>query len=164
MAGVQWPRGVRGMWISGVTVFLLGAAACGDEPFTPSTLAGQYTLAQAGGQPLPGAVFDGIIHDSSGTIPDFHLRIVASSGSLTLTADGRYQHAVDLVATIDGAPHSMPRWRDHGQFTLQGDSVHFDSEFLQGVQFAGAAKAGRLEVEQDLPGEGRLARYAFARQ
>jgi hypothetical protein len=101
MTGVHRARGVSRTWVSGVTLFLLGPAACGDEPLTP---------------------------------------------------------------TIDGVPQTVSLWRDHGQFTLQGDSVHFVSEFLQNVQFAGAANAGRLEIEQDLPGEGRLARYAFARQ
>ena len=53
------------------------------------------------GQSVLAVVFEGTI--LGGTGPDFHLRVVASSGSLVLTEYGRYDHEVDLSAFVDGA-------------------------------------------------------------
>jgi hypothetical protein len=143
-------------------------AACSDGPVAPSGPAGQYALALAGGHSLPGTVFDGMITDPTGVAPSFHLQFVATSGSLTLTADGHYQHALDFSATIDGAPQPATLWRDHGQYTLRGDSVAFVSDFHENVQFAGSLAAGRLDVEDSvvvrLVGEGPPTRFAFLRQ
>jgi hypothetical protein len=160
--------GRRAHWVRRLSpsrfALLLVAASCGDGPLTPSSVAGTYALAQAAAQPLPGVVFDGVIHDPSGASPDFHLIITATSGSLTLSSDGRYQHAVDLAPAIDGAPQPISRWRDHGQFSILGDSLHFTSEFIQNVRFDGSAAGGQVHVAQDLSGEGRSARYSFTRQ
>ena len=145
---------------------LVLATACGDGATTPSTPAGQYALEQAGGQPLPGTVFDELI-SPGGTTPDFQLRIIVSSGSLTLADDGTYRHEMHFTSTIDGVAQPSGVWGDHGRYTLAGDSVHFDSEFIQNLAFAGAFAGGRLEIEHDLAvrlaGQGDPARYAFAR-
>jgi hypothetical protein len=161
-------RGVRRVLSGALTVLLGGTVACSDGPVTPSSPAGQYALAQAAGQPLPGTVFDGIIDDPTGVSPSFHLQFVATSGSITLTNDGLYQHAIDLTATIDGAVQPTTLWRDHGQYTLRGDSVQFVSDFHQNVQFAGSAGTGRLDIEDSLVvrllGQGPPTQFSFVRQ
>jgi hypothetical protein len=149
----------------GAVLFLL-AAACGESTVAPSGPAGTYTLRQAGGQPLPGTVFDEII-SSGGTSPDFQLRILVSAGSLTLADDGTYRHELDFTSTIDGVAQPSGVWGDHGRYTLAGDSVHFESEFIQNLAFGGALAGGRLEIEHDLAvrlaGQGDPARYEFVR-
>ena len=47
--------------------------------------AGQFTLTSAEAQPLPATVFDGMIDDVT---PPFHLRVVATSGSISIDANG----------------------------------------------------------------------------
>ena len=140
---------------------LVVAAACGDDPVSPAGPAGQYTLTHAAGQPVPAVVFEGTV--PGGTEPDFHLRVVASSGSLVLTDDGRYDHEVDLSAFVDGAPQPATHWSDHGLYTVDGDSLHFDSDFIEKVRFSGSFAGGQVEVEQDLPGEGEPVPYRFVR-
>ena len=46
---------------------------------------------------------------------------------------------------------------------MDGDSLHFDSDFIEGVRFSGSLAGGQLEVEQDLPGEGEPVPYRFVR-
>ncbi|HEU4697907.1 MAG TPA: hypothetical protein VFS40_01895 [Gemmatimonadales bacterium] len=139
---------------------LLGAAACGDGSTGPGSLAGRYALAQVEGAALPAPIFDGTVPDPNG---DFHLRVTATTGWLELTADGRYDHGVDLAVTIDDQPQPPVRWRDHGVYTVAGDSLAFDSEYIENVAFRGSIEAGRVHVVQDLSNEGPTARYTFAR-
>jgi hypothetical protein len=139
---------------------LLAASACTDAPTTPATLAGRYPLGHVAGAPLPAPIYDGVVQDPGG---DFHLRVEATSGWLELGADGRYDHGVDLAVTIDGAAQPATRWRDHGVFSIRGDSLAFDSEYVENVAFAGQVDGGRIHVDQDLAGEGRPARFTFSR-
>lgn len=153
---------------------LLALAACSDTPTAPAEATGRYALEQVDGAPLPAAIFDGVVADTSG---DFHLKVVATTGWLELTAGGRYDHGVDLAVTIDGQPQPMVRWRDHGVYVQHADTVplgprksvqrsntlSFDSEYLQNVSFDGAIEQGRLHIVQDLAGEGRVARFSFRR-
>jgi hypothetical protein len=144
-------------------VLLFGAAsACAEGPTTPAALAGRYPLQRVAGSPLPAPIYDAVVPDTSG---NFHLRLDATTGWLELTADGHYDHGVDLAVTIDGTPQPTTRWRDHGRYTVQGDTLAFDSDYIQDVSFRGVAGAGRVQVDQNLAepiaGAGAAVRFTF---
>src|SRR5207237_840537 len=62
-------------------------------------LTGKFSLVSADEQPLPAAVFDGII--TADPSPSFHLRIIATSGFFTLNASGHYEQPVVLGAASE---------------------------------------------------------------
>jgi hypothetical protein len=143
-------------------LLLAGAGACSDGPTTPAELAGRYPLRSVAGAPLPAPIFDAVVPDPGGS---FRLRLDATSGWLELTADGHYDHGVDVAVTIDGTPQPVTRWRDHGRYTVQGDTLAFASEYIQNVSFRGLAGADRVHVDQNLAerlaGTGTPARFTF---
>lgn len=139
------------------------AASCSGAT-APRGPAGTYALSSVEGSALPAPVFDGVIHDPHEVDPDFHLRIVATSGQLTLSSTGHYEHAVQLDAEIDGQAQPAMRWRDRGTFAVRGDTLQFDSDYHENVFFHGALKAQAITVVQDLPGEGQAVRYTFTRE
>jgi hypothetical protein len=137
------------------------ATACSDGPVQPGPEAAtvQYILGGAGQQELPAVVFDDTIRDESG---DFHLRIVATQGVLRLTRAGRYEQRVDHTPYIDGQPQPRLRLSDHGVYTQRGDTLAFDSEFIENLRYAGVLRNGELEVEQPVE-EGISAVYRYRR-
>jgi hypothetical protein len=142
-------------------VVFLGAGACGgDAPTQSEDLLGRRTLEQVDGVGVPAPVFDDVVQDDSGS---FHLRVVATSGWLELGANGRYDHGIELAATIDGQPAPTTHWRDHGMYTVRGDTVDFESAYLENVSFHARVADRRLHVDQDLVGEGRAAQFTFGR-
>lgn len=140
---------------------LVLAAACSDGPVQPGTDPGavQYTLGAAGQQELPAVVFDDTVRDASG---DFHLRIVATQGVLRLTQAGRYEQRVDHTPYVDGHPAPRLRLSDRGVYTQRGDTLAFQSEFIENLRYAGVLRNGELLVEQPVE-EGISAVYRYRR-
>jgi hypothetical protein len=141
---------------AGLAVMLL-VAGCNDATDsspgdTPPGLTGSYVL-QA-----PVTVFEGVVQSPEG---DFHLRVLATGGSLLLARDSSYEHEVRFESYIDGQLSARPRWVDRGQWRARGDTVDFDSDYIEGLVFRGVTNEGAVTVEQDLVGEGTKAGYPF---
>ena len=141
---------------------LLALSACSDVPVEaePQTAPGRYTLSGAAGQPVPAVVFDDTIRDDSG---DFHLRIVATSGTLVLTETGGYEQRLEQTPYIDGQPQPRLRRTDRGAYTVSGDSLHFESSFIQNVRFTAVYRNGEVRVEQDAAETGAATVYRYRR-
>jgi len=129
-------------------------ATGGSPGTTPPDLTGSYVL-QA-----PVTVFEGVVPSPDG---DFQLRVLATGGSLLLSEDSSYEHEVRLESYIDGHLSARPRWVDRGQWRASGDTLHFDSAYIEGVAFRGAGGPQGVTLEQDLVGEGTTAKYPFRR-
>lgn len=85
----------RVVWV-GSAVALVAAAACGgDSPSGPGSgdqsPVGSYTIATVNAKPLPFAMFS-----------DTNYLYEVTSGSLALTADGKYQSVMHFRQTIPG--------------------------------------------------------------
>lgn len=127
-----------------------GTSPGGPTPGVPGTY-----LLQA---PLP--VFDDLVPDPEG---DFHLRVVATGGSLVLMTDSRYQHEVHLEAYVDGQLSGRQGWVDRGDWRAAGDTLHFESGFIGNLVFRGVREDHAVKLVQDLVGEGITAEYPFHR-
>ena len=136
---------------------MLLLAGCSDATSsspgtTPPPLTGSYVL-QA-----PVTVFEGMVEDPEG---DFHLRVLATGGSLVLAQDSTYEHEVRFESYVDGSLSGRPRWADRGQWRARGDTLHFDSDYIGGLAYRGVSRDRSVTVLQDLVGEGTTAEYPF---
>ena len=89
-------RGSKSLALVAATIAIVAAAACGgDSPSGPgsadSSPAGSYAIATVNASPLPFTMFS-----------DTNYLYEVTSGSLTLTADGRYQNVMSFRQTIPG--------------------------------------------------------------
>lgn len=141
--------------------FAAGLAGCsGDEPTAPPAIAGTYQLVDADGVPLPAPVFDDVVSLPDG---DFHLLVTATAGELIVGSDGTYRQEVDVEVEIDGAPAPGQDWLDLGQYGRAGDEIVFTSDFIANLTYIGMVEGERIEIEQDVPGEGVDAVYGYER-
>ena len=133
------------------------AAGCGNDAAGPAdpppAASGSYVL-QA-----PLTIYDEIVPDSAG---DYRLLVVATGGSLVLS-DSSYQQEVQYEAFVDGTLAARPRWVDRGLWRVQGDTVHFDSGYLEGVTFHAVRQQWGLRVHQTLMEETAVSVYPFRR-
>ena len=120
---------------------------------------GQFDLTHAEAVPLPATVFEGNINDVT---PAFHLRIVATSGSIVISPNGHYEQHVQHDAFIDGAFNGHVTRADRGECSRTGSELHCSSSFLQNVEFIASISGRALTISQDLSGEGRAASYRYA--
>ena len=126
----------------------------GDGPLT-----GQFNLVSADDQALPATVFDGtIVADPE---PPFHLRVVATSGSIVLDANGHYEQRVEHNTMIDGVFNGRVIRVDRGDCTRTVSQLTCVSNFLEGVEFTGTIAGQTITIAQDLTGEGRVAEYRY---
>ena len=120
---------------------------------------GTFTLVSADDQTLPAAVFDGVV--SADPSPPFHLRIIATSGSLTLDANGHYEQRVEHDTIIDGVKNGRVTRADRGECSRTGTQLQCFSNFLEGVEFTATIVASKITIAQDLAGEGHVATYRY---
>lgn len=90
------------------------------------------------------------------------LELTARSGELQLNTDGSYQQAVRYFARIHGTVGFGGTWTDHGLWTRQGDSLFFDSEFVEAQNYAGELTELGMEITQDILGLGGVGLYRYA--
>jgi hypothetical protein len=132
--------------------------AC-DNSTAPNTRAGQFTLVSAEEAPLPAAVFEGTIDPTPD--PSFHLQIIATSGSITIDANGHYEQHVEHNTIVDGTLAGRLIRADRGECTRVGDQLQCTSTYLEGVIFSGTFGDRTLVIPQDLAGEGHIAAYRY---
>jgi hypothetical protein len=138
--------------------------ACSDStsPNRGDPYTGTFVLTNADDQPLPATVFDGIIVVPEPD-PSFHLRILATTGSITIDANGHYRQLVDHDAFVDGVFASRVTRSDHGDCTRAGNQLTCLSNYLEGIEFTGTFSGSTLTIAQDLSGEGQIVSYRYGR-
>ena len=137
-------------------------AGCSNTHISgPMPDAGGYGLVGVENQARPAVVFEGLIPVEGGTAL---LRITADSGWIALEPLGEYEHRVWHTVTVDGVPEPPFTWTDRGIWTSQGNgSLSFVSGLYEGVSFHGTRDFTRLDLEQDLVGEGEVVEYQYVK-
>jgi hypothetical protein len=85
-------------------------------------------------------------------------------GALAFASDSTYEHRLQLEAYVDGELADRSRWTDRGLWRFAGDTLHFDSGFIENQAFLGQGNSERLTLIQDVVGEGVVASFPFVRQ
>lgn len=140
---------------------LLAGCAEGTTPTTPvDPLLGVYVLESAEGRSPPAFIFESIVEEESDTV---HVFVV--SDTLELLAGGRYLQRARLEGRRPGGQLlSRSRWWDRGVVSREGGTLHLESDYFQNVRAEGSILgAGRVQLVQDLAGEGGIARYVMRR-
>jgi hypothetical protein len=131
-------------------------AGCSGAIDAPPSLVGTYLLHTAAGQPAPALIHTAV--DPSHAPIDVY--VVADT--LQILDGGRYIQRGHLEAYSESRLVSSSRWSDHGVVTVDGNTLHFDSNYLQNIAFNGTVGAGRmLSVTQNLATEGTPDLYLF---
>ena len=120
---------------------------------------GEFALVAAEGASLPATVFDGVV--VADPDPSFHLKVVATSGSITIDATGHYEQRVSHDAFIDGTLGGRATHVDRGECTRSGAGLQCSSSYLENVEFNATLTDGILIIQQDLAGEGHAAIYRY---
>jgi hypothetical protein len=124
----------------------------------PLPLVGRYVLHTAAGQPAPALIHTAV--DPS--YPPIDVYVLGDT--LEILEGGRYIQRGRLAARTGSQLLSTSRWSDHGVFTVDGNALHFDSEYLQNITFDGTVSpGGSLSIVQNLAMEGTADVYLFAR-
>lgn len=141
-----------------LTSALIGCSESTAPADTGPHFSGRFDLTQAEAQPLPAAVFDGIINQVT---PAFHLRVLATGGSISIDANGHYEQHVNHDVMINGAFNGPLTRADRGECTRSGNQFHCESNYLENVVFTATVDGQKLDIAQDLSGEGRVATYRY---
>ena len=110
---------------------------------------GERVLTRGAGQPLPATLYAG---DLAGPGGPQHYRVLATGGSLRLTAEGTYVLDVDLSVSVDGQPTPPPRWRDRGSVVEMGHVLTLTSEVVQNVTYRAVVRGPAVDVAFGLDG------------
>lgn len=148
--------------LTALTALLMVLIACDKAASpveSPNLSIGEFALVAAEGVSLPAPVFDGIV--VADPDPSFHLKIVATSGSITIDATGHYEQRVSHDAFIDGALGGRATHVDRGECARSGAQLQCSSSYLQNVEFTAMLGNGILTIQQDLAGEGHAATYRY---
>ena len=110
----------------------------------PSSVVGSWVTQRLDGKALPASIAGGT--EPNGLTWD----VTVVHDTLIITADGRWvQHVRTRQTQSDGFDFSA-FWGDKGIWTRQGDTVHFDSDWIQNVAFDAQLQAdGTLVVMHD---------------
>ena len=139
-------------------------AACGDgstapvtpgpvvvpSPVTPTPPAGiRPVVGRWGTYRLDDKTLPAVI--AGGTEPDgltWELRAVFDS--LVIRADGRWEQRARVRQEQSDGTQFGGTFYDKGRWTRQGDSLHFESDWIQNVRFDGyLSEGGELVVDHD---------------
>ncbi len=130
-----------------------------DEVTELPLLRGRFDLLTARGEPVPTAVFDGII--LVGEDEFFHLEITVSDGYIALDGTGAYEHRVSQDVRVDGYPAPSLDWVDRGVCTPAGAELRCMSNLRANTAFTAELDGEALEITQDLNGEGLAVPYRY---
>ena len=97
-------------------------------PTLPPSVVGTWVGQRIDGNALPARIAGGF--DQGIT---WELRVMHDS--LVVTADGRWVQHVRTMQTQSDGFNFAGFWFDRGVWTRDGDTLHFDSEFIQNVAF-----------------------------
>ena len=146
---------------SAIVVLSALLSACSDNQAPVGDhFTGQFTLTHADEQPLPAPVFDGVINPAPN--PTFHLRIVATTGTISIDANGHYQQHLEHDTFIDGVWNGRVVYSDHGNCTRAGTQLLCESNYLEFVTFTATISGTTLTIAQDIADEGHAATYRYA--
>jgi hypothetical protein len=147
-----------------LAALVLSALACSDST-APSdnqdVFTGQFSLDRADDRPLPAIVFSGEIAVPSPD-PTFELEIVATSGTISIAANGHYEQRVAHDVYIDRVKNGGLAHADHGDCVRSGNQLQCESTYLEGVTFTALVSGKTLVISQDLAGEGHVATYRYS--
>jgi hypothetical protein len=133
-------------------------AGCNSTTDASRPLEGTYLLESAAGQAVPALIHTAV--DVSH--PPIDIYVV--NDTLQILAGGRYIQRGRLTAYMESNVVSTLRWSDHGMVTVDGNTLRFESEYLQNVSFGGTLAAnGLIEISQNLANEGTVDLYRFSR-
>lgn len=92
------------------------ASACGDSTAPAPTPVGDYRLVDVNATPVPSVIF----RNAAGTVE-------ATSGRVTLRADGSYRQALEVRATFFGPPQrvEVESGVEDGTYTVTGTTITF---------------------------------------
>jgi hypothetical protein len=141
-----------------VAAFALAAGCRGTTDVLPPPLEGSFVLHTAAGQPAPALIHTAV--DTSHAPIDIYV----VGDTLEILDGGHYIQHARLEARTGSQLLSTSRWSDHGLFTVNGNTLTFESDFLQNVSFSGGLTAdGMIAVSQNLAAEGTADIYLFTR-
>jgi len=141
---------------------LSGSINVPDEVTEVPQFAGRFELQEAGGNPVPAPVFDGIV--LIGEDEFVHLKITVTDGYFELDGTGGYEHRVSQEVRVDGHPAPALDWVDRGKCGLAGAELHCLSTLVANRGLTAALGDAALEVSQDLNGEGVVVQYGYVRR
>jgi hypothetical protein len=142
-----------------LAAFALAAGCSSTTDVSPSpSLVGTYLLYTAAAQPAPALIHTAV--DTSHAPIDIYV----IGDTLEILDGGHYIQHARLEARTGSQLLSTSRWSDHGLFTVNGNTLTFESDYLQNVSFSGALTAdGMVAVSQNLATEGTADIYLFTR-
>lgn len=151
---------VRVSWQSLALAMVAAGCDSGSRETTGPTpvpgAAGSYRLE------APFVAYDGTQSDSAWG--SYRLKVIATEGTLALRADGAYDHRLRLEAYVDGQLAHRGPWADRGFWRQQGDTLAFDSGYIENLAFRGVRNETGVALLQDVVGEGVIAAFPFTRQ
>lgn len=124
-------------------------------------LDGRFELRTAGGNPVPTAVFDGLV--LIGDDEFVHLEITVTDGTIEIDDSGAYEHRVSQEVRVDDQPAPALDWVDRGTCVVSGAELNCVSNLVTNRAFTAVLGDGALEVTQDLNGEGLAVTYRYVR-
>ena len=112
-------------------------------PTLPSSVVGTWTSRLIDGKSLPASIAGGT--DEGIT---WDLRVLQDT--LVIASNGRWVQRVRTRQTQSDGFNFNSTWGDRGNWTRQGDTIHFESDWIQNVAFdAELASDGTLRVHHN---------------
>ncbi len=140
------------------------AAGCSSGDSTAPVATGDRYIVETANGSTPPAILT--TWNTGGTAVGDTGTVYLTADTLTVSADGHYRES----AWIEGRSGSLllgrQRWSDHGIWTRSGDTLHFESEYIENIAFDATVPAiGQLQTTRDLRGQGEgIAQYVFRRR
>lgn len=141
--------------VAAIIVAALAVAGCSAaDVSTPPPTEGRYIIETANGAPAPAIVARW--NTGGGTAVDTGT-VYLIGDTLVVGGDGHYQESAWYEGRSGGLLLGRQRWYDHGDWTRSGDSLHFESEYIEYVAFdAKLSGANGLATTRDLRQEGSV--------
>ena len=140
--------------VAGAVVSAL-LAACGSDEATaprqdqppveqpaPTSVVGTWTSRKIDGKTLPATI-------AGGTHAGITWDLKVTHDTLVVQANGRWVQRVRTRQTQSDGFNYSTTWGDRGTWTRQGDSIHFESDWIQNVAFDAQLTTDGLVVMHD---------------
>lgn len=138
----------------------LAGCSAGEGTAPPKT-GNRYIVETANGSPPPAII---ATWNTGGTTLVDTGSVYLTGDTLTVDPDGTYRESAWLEGRSGTLLLGRQRWGDNGIWTRTGDTLHFESNYIEDVAFDATVPApGTLATSRDLRGEG-TADYVFRRR